>query len=82
MNRGTKLALAIVIILLFYIALILLLTNSQRKPYESPPVHTLTEERAIKKALKRHGDITPITTRERIYFEIDGQEILIARRSL
>jgi hypothetical protein len=80
MTRGTKLALAIAAILLFYAALVLW-WNSQRKPYESPPVHTLIEERAVKAALKRHGDITPITTTTRIYFKRDGQEILIARRA-
>ncbi len=82
MNRGTKLALAIAFVLLFYALLVLWWSNSQRKPYSNPPVHTLTEERAIKQAFKKHGDITPITTRERIYFERNGREILIARRDL
>ncbi len=82
MNRGSKLAMTIILILLFYVLLVLWRANSQCKPYESPPVHMLTEEREIKAAFKRHGDIMAITTKTRIYFERNGREILIARRGI
>lgn len=81
MNRGTRLALAIVLILIFYAALCLWWANSP-KPYERPRAHTAAEARLIAKALRYHGNVTFITTKTRIYFKRDGQEILIARRGL
>ena len=47
-----------------------------------PRAHNRAEARIIKKALRYHGISHLITTETRIYFERDGQEILIARRTL
>jgi len=82
MSRGSKLAVAIALVLIFYAVLCIWWANSRYQPYERPPAHTKAEARIVKKALRRHGISHLITTETKIYFEREGKEILIARRAL
>lgn len=75
MSKGTKLALAIVLILIFYAALCLWRANAERKQAFSHPEMTAEERRMIKRAILKHGDY-PITREgERgIYIMTRGKE--------
>jgi len=51
-------------------------------PYARPRAHTPQEQKLVEWALGYHGIECLITTKTRIFFTRDGQEILIVRRTL
>jgi len=72
--------LMIIMILIVITINILFLWQTTDRPYERPRRQTQEETEQVKRALKRHGQITPITTNTRIYFVRDAQEITILWR--
>jgi len=69
-----------ILILLGVIAWLYWINVVDPPKYLKPPLHTKKEQKIVKWALRYHGITHLITTKKRIYFERDGQEITIRRR--
>lgn len=80
MSRRAWWITAALTVIAFYIAAVAYWWNSLPQPYEQPRKQTPCETEQVRKALKRHGRITLITTPERIYFVRDNKEITILWR--